>query len=302
VLIAAVPAALALTGCGLGAGAKPSATTLTITRDFGARAVRQVDAPKVAGAETVMRLLQRNARVTTRFGGGFVQSIDGLAGGSADGRSVDWFYYVNGVEASRGAAATKLRAGDAVWWDRHDWTAAMRVPAVVGSFPEPFTHGIEGKRLPVRIECATPRSTPCRQVSRRLASYDVPAATGGLRLAQVVASLRVLVGPWAALRNDGAVVGLERGPAVSGIYARVARDGRSLTALDGGGRTVRRLGGGTGLVAATRVAEDNPTWVVTGTDDAGVAAAAKAFGQATLRHRFAVALSGGRTVALPVAP
>jgi Domain of unknown function (DUF4430) len=301
-VIAAVLAALALTGCGLGAGAEPAATTLTITRDFGARPLRQVDAPKVGGGETVMRLLQRNARVTTRFGGGFVQSIDGLAGGSAGGRSLDWFYYVNGIEAARGAAATKLRAGDAVWWDRHDWAAAMRVPAVVGSFPEPFTHGIEGKRLPVRIECATPRSDPCRQVSRRLASFDVPAATGGLRLAQVEASLRVLVGPWAALRNDGAVVGLERGPATSGVYARLARDGRSLAALDGGGRTVRTLGPATGLVAATRVGDDSPTWVVTGTDDAGVAAAAHAFSQAALRHRFAVAASAGRTLALPVAP
>ena len=122
-----------------------------------------------------MRLLQRNAKVATRFGGGFVQSIDGLAGGRSAGRQLDWFYYVNGVEASRGAAATRLRGGDRVWWDRHDWSAAMRVPAVVGSFPEPFVHGIDGKRLPVRVECAAPGSAPCRQVSQRLASYACPS-------------------------------------------------------------------------------------------------------------------------------
>ena len=50
---------------------------------FGARAWGPRHGPELAGEETVMRLLTRNARVTTRYGGGFVQSIDGLAGGRA---------------------------------------------------------------------------------------------------------------------------------------------------------------------------------------------------------------------------
>jgi hypothetical protein len=293
--------ALALSGCGLGAGAKPAGTKLTITRDFGARSLRELDAPQVKGSETVMRVLQRNAKVTTRFGGGFVQSIDGLAGGHSGGRPVDWFYYVNGVEAPRGAASTRLRSGDRIWWDRHDWSAAMRVPAVVGSFPEPFVHGIDGKRLPVRVECAAPGSDPCKQVSRRLASYDVPAATGGLLTARVEETLRVLVGPWRALREDHAIQGLENGPAASGVYARIARDGRSIATLDADGHTARTLGAGTGLVAATQSGDERPIWVVTGTDDAGVASAVRAFEEGTLDHRFAVAVSNDLPVPLPVA-
>jgi Domain of unknown function (DUF4430) len=293
--------ALALSGCGLGAGAKPAGTKLTITRDFGAGPVRELDAPSVKGSETVMRLLQRNAKVTTRFGGGFVQSIDGLAGGHSGGRPVDWFYYVNGVEAPRGAASTRLRGGDRIWWDRHDWSAAMRVPAVVGSFPEPFVHGIDGKRLPVRIECATPGSDPCREVSKRLASYDVPAATGGLLTARVEETLRVLVGPWRALRADHAIAGLEKGPAASGVYARIAKDGRSIATLDAAGKTARTLGAGTGLVAATQTGDERPIWVLTGTDDAGVASAVRAFEEGTLDHRFAVAVSNDLPVPLPVA-
>jgi hypothetical protein len=301
VIAVAVALSAALTGCGLGAGKEPAGTKLTITRDFGTRPVRDLEAPKVGGDETVMRLLQRNAKVATRYGGGFVQSIDGMAGGRSGGHPVDWFYYVNGTEASRGAAATSLRAGDRIWWDRHDWSAAMRVPAVVGSFPEPFVHGIDGKRLPVRIECATPGSAPCRQVSKRLASYDVPAAIGGLLTARVQETLRVLVGPWRALRVDHAVDGLEHGPAESGVYARIARDGRSIVALDPRGRAVRTLEAGTGLVAATAIADERPTWVVTGTDDAGVASAVRAFEEGTLSHRFAVAVSHDLPIALPVA-
>jgi Domain of unknown function (DUF4430) len=292
--------AAAASGCGLGAGKQPAGTKLTITRDFGARQLRELDAPKVGGSETVMRLLQRNAKVSTRYGGGFVQSIDGLAGGRSGGHPVDWFYYVNGVEAGRGAASTGLRAGDRVWWDRHDWSAAMRVPAVVGSFPEPFVHGIDGRRLPVRVECATPGSDPCKQVSKRLASYDVPVAIGGLLTAHVEETLRILVGPWSAIAQDHAIEGLEKGPGQSGVYARVARDGRSIAALDANGRTARTYGAGTGLVAATATGDDRPIWVVTGTDEAGVASAMRAFEEGTLSHRFALAVSHDLPVPLPV--
>lgn len=290
--------ALALAGCGVGAGKKAAGTKLTITQDFGAREVRVLDAPKVGGDETVMRLLQRNARVSTRYGGGFVQSIDGLQAGRSGGRPVDWFYYVNGVDASRGAASMTLRAGDRVWWDRHDWGTAMRVPAVVGSFPEPFLHGIGGKRLPVRVECATPGSEACKAVSNRLAEYGVPVAIGGLLTAHLEETLRVLVGPWERLSVDHAIDELGDGPQASGVYARVSA--RTIVTLDAEGHAVDRLGPGSGLVAATSRDEARPTWVVTGTDDAGVASAARAFEEGTLDHRFAVAVRDDLPIPLPV--
>ena len=34
----------------------------------------------VTESDTVMRVLERSARVSTRYGGGFVQSIDGVEG------------------------------------------------------------------------------------------------------------------------------------------------------------------------------------------------------------------------------
>jgi Domain of unknown function (DUF4430) len=302
--LAALLGALAapLAGCGAGPGRAPAGTRLTVTQDFGAREQRELSAPKVSGQETVMRLLERNANVTTRFGGGFVQSIDGVAGGRRAGRPVDWFYYVNGVEASAGAAATRLHPGDRVWWDRHDWGAAMRVPAVVGAFPEPFVHGIGGKRLPVRVECADTGARACDRVARELVAQGVPAAKGGLRTAQVKKSLRVVVAPWAAARGEAGLRDIEDGPARSGVYARPTADGRRIRLLDATGRTTRTLGAGAGLVAATREGDDDPVWAVTGTDAAGVEAAASAFGVRTLERRFAVAVAGGRAIGLPEAP
>lgn len=209
----------------------------------------------------------------------------------------DWFAYVNGVAVTHAPAS---KSGARIWWDRHAATATRRVPAVVGSFPEPFRHGIDGKRLPVRIECAAPGSAPCKQVSQTLASFGVPAALGGLLTSHVEETLRVLVGPWSALSADHAIDELAQGPSASGVYVRITGDGRSIVALDADGRPVRTLAAGAGLIAATARPDARPTWVVTGTDDAGVAAAARAFDERTLMHRFAIAVSDGRPLALPM--
>jgi hypothetical protein len=290
--------AVALTGCGLGAGPAPSEITLTVTRDFGAQQVRSGSQPKVHGQETVMSLLMRNATVTTRYGGGFVQSVNGSSGTATDGQPRDWFYYVNGVLASQGAAATNIHPGDHIWWDLRDWSQTDSVPAVVGSFPEPFLNGIGGKRLPVRVECAAVSSAPCRTVSSRLRALGVPAALAAIGPGDEPETLRVLVGPWSTLRGDPAAHQIELGPRSSGVYARFTATGTMLALLDERGAVSRTLTGGAGLVAATRYAEEAPAWLITGTDSVGVELAAHALDAGTLAHRFALVLAPGDT-ALP---
>src|SRR6185436_10032571 len=111
--------------------------------------------------------------VSTRFGGRFVQSIDGLSGKGATGQ-VDWFFFVNGVEADKGAAEWQVSPGDRIQWDRRDWSAAMRVPAIVGAYPEPFLNGVGGKRRPVRVECDDAHARACKDARRRLEAAGVP--------------------------------------------------------------------------------------------------------------------------------
>jgi hypothetical protein len=169
---------------------------------------------------------------------------------------------------------------------------------VVGSFPEPFLNGLAGKRLPVRVECADARSRACRTVAERLRMAHVPAGIaaiggGGGK------TLRVMVGPWARVRAEPGIRGIERGPATSGVYARVAPDGSRITLLDADGHAVRSLSAGAGLIAATRQEEDAPLWVVTGTDASGIEAAAGAFDEKSLGNRFAVAATAGQTISLP---
>ncbi len=293
---AAVLMAAALAGCGLGAGPAPKGVQLTVTRDFGAHVLGQAAAPQVKGAETVMSLLVRNDKVTTKYGGGFVQSIAGQSGGQETGGDpLDWFYYVNGIEAPKGAAATNVHPGDHVWWDLHDWSQTDDVPAVVGSYPEPFLNGTEGKRLPVRVECAQAQSTPCRVVITRLRALGVPAAVAAIGSGAEPDALQVVVGRWTAVHGDPSVTSIEQGPRTSGVYARFASNGQTLTLLNGAGHPTDVLTTGAGLIAATKDVESAISWVVTGTDEVGVEHAARAFDTGSLRNRFALAVTATGT-------
>jgi hypothetical protein len=293
-----------LGACSIGASSSRSGgTDLTVTRDFGARPVAHAREDPIRGGETVMRFLMRNADVDTRYAGRFVEAVNGTRSASEGGRRSDWFYYVNGIEAEVGAADRDLEPGDRVWWDYHDWTAAMRVPAVVGSFPEPFLHGSGGKLFPVRIDCGQHAADACDDVAKRLERAGVDASTTAVGAATGKQVLRLVVGEWQDIRSDGAAEQLEEGPGKSGVFARFAQAGGgsySVDLLDAEGKVARTLGSGAGLIAATRFEEQQPTWVVAGTDLAGLASAVRLLDVRDLRNRFAVATDGSATTPLPV--
>jgi hypothetical protein len=294
--------ATAVAGCGFGAGASTGDVTLTVTRDFGAETLHEGgEQEKASEGDTVMRLLEHKYDVKTRYGGGFVQEIDGIAGGRENGRRADWFYYVNGIEAPVGAAERRVAGGERVWWDHHAWDGAQRVPAVVGSFPEPFKTGSDGKRFPVKMVCASGEERACDEVQTRLEDAGVKAVSRA-SFAQSAGEevLRVIVGRWADVRQDAVARRLERGPDTSGVFARITPTGDTIVLLDQDGRPVRTLHAGGGLVAATSVEAQAPTWIVTGTDDVGVAAAAAALTEERLKQHFALAIDAGRDVPLPV--
>jgi hypothetical protein len=299
ILAIAAASAVTLAGCGvgLGPGRGTSDVSVTVTRAFGSAEIASITKSKVPGSETVMRMLERSFRVQTRYGGGFVESIDGQTGNSAHH---DWFYYVNGIEASQGAATTGVHQGDRIWWDLHDWSATDSVPAVVGSYPEPFVRGIDGKRFPTTLECATDVGTACKQVSAHLNAIGVPVASQLLGTGSGQDTLGILVGTWSDLRVALAGSLIEQGPKASGVYAKFGGPGeRSLELLNPSGTVVRTLTGNAGLIAATAQGTSTPTWLITGTDPAAVATAAAAMTPARLRNHFALAVQGSTDLPVP---
>lgn len=126
-----------------------------------------------------MQALDRVADIETRYGGRYVQSIDGVAGSLT--RRRDWFYFINGYEGDRSAAEYRLHDGDVEWWDFRSWKSKMREPIVVGAFPEPFLHGFDGKRRPVRVVYFTPKQ---RVDAERVAKLVHGRATRDIFVAQ----------------------------------------------------------------------------------------------------------------------
>jgi len=289
-------AALATAGCGLGAGEGVGAVELTVTREYGAVPMlrRTVEAQE---SDTVMRLLEASATISTRYGGGFVHTIEGVEEEERGGHPHDWFFYVDGVESPVGAAEYRLEGGERIWWDYRDWLATNHVPAVVGSWPAPFVGGYEGERRPVALECEGGGGA-CATVRAALRRAGVEPADGS-----PAGAIRILVGPWASLRADPAAALIEAGPEESGVFADFERRGGafSLVALEESSRPSRTLGPAAGLVAATRRYDAPPVWVVTGGTGAAVRAAAALLDTERLRDHYAVASEDGEDTPLPVA-
>ncbi len=293
--------AVVAAGCGLGPGEERSGdgASLRVTRDFGTQTLSQATAPKLREDQTAMRLLRSNNDVKTRFGGGFVQAIDGLAGAGV-GETLDWFFYVNGIQSDRGAAEYELSPGDVVQWDYRDWRETMDVRAIVGAFPEPFLHGLDGKRFPVRVECEDAESGACRRVKDVLVDAGVPATGATLGTSGTQNVIRVVVATWESARQLNTARVIESGPSESGVFARFAGEGERLELLDFDGDVVRTAGPAAGLIAALRPTDKEFLWLVTGGTEQAIDSAAAAFDADSLRDAFAVAVEGEKVSRLPL--
>lgn len=298
-LVIGAAASFATAGCGLGAGEQADAVHLRVTDDFGAKVLAEPAEPKQAGADTVMRLLQRNAKVETRYGGGFVQSINGLSGQADAGEQIDWFFYVNGLLAGRGAASWRVAEGERIWWDRHRWDLAQ-IDAVVGDYPQPMKSGHDGKYAGAQLDCRSTKEL-CEDVRKRLEDDGIAVTVG--KATDAAGRTRVVVGPWSEIESAAPELSrLSGGPAVSGVFAKIGQDGTP-SGLDRAGRPVARAAVGSradALIAAIKPEDSEPLWVITGAGDAAVQGAAGAVNADALAGSAAVLIRSGRTYALPL--
>ncbi len=284
--LALVFAVTMLAGCGSSATETSEDISLTVTREFGVRAL--VDkavrrAPVEGGLVGVLQSLTYQCSSECGRPRGTKQSV-----------------FVNGILADKPLGDLDVHGGDRVWLDWHEAGAAREITAVVGSFPEPFLHGVDGKRLPVRVECDDPRAGACAAVAEKLVSLGVVAGRSIIGRSAADMTVRILVAPWKRLRGrEFEADSIDDGPRASGVFARFDASAQRLLVLRSDGTVARTLGAGTGLIAATRAKDRQPVWFVTGTDDAGVDAAARALDESVLSDRFALAISRDLPVAVP---
>ena len=256
---------------------------MLVTRDYGGVAVRD---RAVTSGQSTIAALQTIAKVTTAYSGGFVQSIDGVAGSRSGER--DWFFYVDGIEADRGGADLSVRPGQTIWWDHRLWKNRMRVPVVIGTWPEPFLHGYTSD--PAGVAADAPLDSALRAAGATVVAPGVRS------------TYAALVGADAQLRQrSSAWAGAEKDPAGRGMTAWFSADGRAhvwnaATQQDVAVPTATAI---LAAVSTGTEASDGVTFVVAGTTAASASAAAAALvrAPALITHSYAVCLdASGRVV------
>ena len=183
--LAALGALVLLAGCGsFGAGGEEGTATLWVTRDRGAQVLLDV---KVDAGQTLMRALDSKVELETRYGGRFVQAIDGLSGSLEDQR--DWFWFVNGYEGDRSASSYRLRDGDVAWLDYRGWQREGEARVVVGAFPSRPCTATTGRRVPaVRYEGSRTRAEElARTIGAGWSSRSAPLPPTGRTCSSSVA-------------------------------------------------------------------------------------------------------------------
>lgn len=295
-LLSLVVLALVLAGCGVAGERSTGPATVQVTRDFGTKVIGPVRSIHVRGSDTLLSVIRRSYPVT--LSGKTVVSVDGVSAPPGS----RWFLFVDGSAIGLGTSRfpTHVHPGDRIWFDLHTTDATASVPAVVGSFPEPFTGGIAGRRVPAVLECAPDVQTACNRVADALAAVGQAAPRQLLGTGSGTDSIAVVVGTWRDVQGEIAALLVEHGPSTGGVYARFAGTKSGvLELLDASGQPVRSLGAGTGLVATTGNNSTVPTWFITGTDVAGVNAAAAAMTAQRLDGHMAIAVQDGHDYPLP---
>ncbi|HTU27746.1 MAG TPA: DUF4430 domain-containing protein [Solirubrobacteraceae bacterium] len=302
-VLIAFATSLACAGCGFGLGLKPGAVRLRVTKNFGTQQLGSISRSKPAAGQTELDLLKSRFPKVTTTPVALGSTSSGIV--SVDGQTATpperWTLFINGVHAAKSAAATKVHKGDQVWLDLHDQSAAGTIPAVVGSFPEPFTNGINGQRYPTTIEWSPGFKAEGESVTRELRHDGVVASPGGPGYGSGPDTLSINIGTWHQLYGEVAAELVKYGPGASGVYARFIDGGARIALENAAGQVVKTLGPGSGLIAATANSDDPaPTWLVVGTDAAGVRAAVRALTARSLAGHFALAVQGDRQYSVPL--
>lgn len=281
---------------------------VVVTRDFGQQVLLDTTIQVPQGC-SALAALKQVADVKTAYGGGFVNSINGLSSQYSGGQAkqYDWLVYLNGIQSNTGALDYTMRHGDIQRWDYHRWNFRTFIPAIVGDFPEPFLHGYKGQVKPTIIVYDGGFEQNAEELEDTLIDLGVASVSsqpiGELGDSDKRNANLIIIG-----YSDGEMIA-EMNSAWNkmGFFARFEEGG--LNVYTGTGEQAAQYGPGTGIIQATQspwnpkgtgVCE-NVVWMVSGTDGAGIEAAVEALitRPSEMQHAFAVVVADGQIIKVP---
>lgn len=260
--------------------------------------------------DAVLDILNQNLNIETANGGTFVKSINGVASGytgKSGGKRTkkDWFYWVNGIMASVGADQYIPGPGDVIWWDYHDWSGTMFIPAVIGAYPEPFLRGYSGKNKGAVIFYADGYEQQAQKIKRGLEKFRTPQVTTVPFTEEGMAKRTgpaIVVGTWTDLKQSDILREINERGVKNGLYVKFSDDGFDL--LTPSGETAGTCGKGGGAIVAVGVGSGDAgvLWLVTGVDRQGLENAVTVLSERPqeIKYCCGAAIDSGKVIPLPI--
>lgn len=255
----------------------PYHVDLVVTTNFGHKKVYAKNVGLVKD-EVGMEVLFRNLDIQTAYGGGFVNSINGIESKftfftGKDRKKQDWFYWVNGILAPVGVAEYRPSPGDIIWWDYHDWSVTMFAPAVIGSYPQPFKNGFFGKNPGTVIMYTDGYKEKAQDLKQSLIKQGVKQidlAKYNPKVLEKPKKFYILLGTWDKLSQKSKLIkDMNRKNKLIGTYVKF--EGGKVKGLDFKGKAIGSYDHAGAIYAyAPGIGSVRPIWMVTGTDDEGV--------------------------------
>jgi len=282
--------------------------TVVVTQDFGKELI--LEQKIEIGADTsAMAALQMIADVETKYGGGFVSSINGISSeyeGASQSKQ-DWFFCINGIASNIGARDYILRDGDVEHWDFRGWSYHQFIPAIIGDFPQPFQSGYQDELKPTSVVYEEAFSAEAEALAKKLKGYgvtEVSAVRCDLLSDEAKGNSNLII---IAVPDNTLISELNNAHKKLGFYAYFEQN--TLIAFDAEGNPSGKFGEGCGLIQATQNpwnpkgvgSGENVVWMVTGVDVNGVRSAAEVLtdNNDELRHAFAVVISNKKVIKIP---
>ena len=304
IILLLLSAVVALSACSPGGTGTDITVRVVVTQNFG-RDLMLDETIEVPTGASALEALQQVADVETAYGGGFVNTINGVR--SQYPAQEDWLFYINGISTNKGAAGYILEDGDIQHWDFHDWSFRMFIPAIIGDFPQPFLHGYGGQVRPTVIVYADGLREEAEALERGLAELGVENVslkhTGELTDDDKQHSNLILLGT----KDSDLVSEMNQAWDKLGFFVHF-EDG-VMVVHNSRGEVEAEYGAGCGLIQATQSlwnpkgvgACENVVWMASGMDADGVKSAVDALinRHDQFQYAYAIVIANGEIIRVP---
>ncbi|MCT4507361.1 MAG: DUF4430 domain-containing protein [Tepidibacter sp.] len=294
-----------LIGCGGTSISQNEKVNLIVSKNFANEQIynEQLDFVKDT---SVMEIMEEHLEIEKAYGGGFVNSINGLKSGftdSKDKKKLDWFYYINGNLAQVGSDDYYLSSGDTIIWDYHDWSSENYISSIIGAYPNNFTKGVEGSVLKLEIRYSEEFKEESENVFKFLKSKGLKELDQRKLDDKDIENEEIntiIIGSWDEVSNIKYINDIYN-KEINGLFFSIDSD--IIKALDYNKKTSKEYQKGAVITSMPKgYGYYSNLWIITGNDEVSIKKAAKLLYENSekIKGKISVLVSGSEILNIPI--